>query len=113
MLAATQDPNNPQSGALRLLASHVRTMTHTTAHDQAVAEVCARLRREQVLAGLCGHDANVVASWVAFALCRRTDPGDYLRDKGRAALSGTDGVAWRDRDRVAKAYVAAAALVGP
>ena len=65
-----------------------------------------------MLTGLCGHDANLVASQVAFALCRRTDLGDYLRDKGRGVLSGTDGVAWRDSDRVAQAYVAAADELG-
>ena len=54
--------------------------------------MCVRLREKHVLAGLCGHDANLVASLVAVALCRRIDLGDYLRDKARAALSGTDGL---------------------
>ena len=98
---------------MRLLAGHVRTLIHTTAHDAAVADVCARLRKKHLLAGLCGHDANLVASLVAVALCRRIDLGDYLRDKARAALSGTDGVAWRDRDRVAQAFAAAADELAP
>jgi hypothetical protein len=106
-------PTDPESAALRLLAGHVRTLIHTTAQDAAVADVCARLRKKHVLAGLCGHDANLVASLVAVALCRRIDLGDYLRDKARAALSGTDGVAWRDRDRVAQAYAAAADELAP
>ena len=74
--------------------------------------MCAAAQKH-VLAGLCGHDANLVASLVAVALCRRIDLGDYLRDKARAALSGTDGVAWRDRDRVAQPYAAAADELAP
>ena len=105
-------PTTPGTAALALLAQHVRTLLHSTQCDSAVAEICAMLARERTLTGLGSHDAEMVAARIAYGLCRCSDVAAYLRNHAREALSGADGIAWRDREQAAQAFTTTAAVLG-
>ena len=61
----------------------------------------------RIIAGLDWPDAKLCASMIAAAITR-PDAADVLLNHARDALAGTDGIAWRDHDRVARAFVIAA-----
>jgi len=78
------------------------------------------LSREGCFAGLCWPDARRVAA----AICQELVGGelsgvgksgsvaDRLLNRARDALAHTDGVVWRDKDRVVQAFTIAATTLG-
>jgi hypothetical protein len=78
------------------------------------------LSREGCFAGLCWPDARRVAA----AICQELVGGelsgvdksgsaaDRLLNCARDVLARTDGVVWRDKDRVVRAFTIAATTLG-
>jgi hypothetical protein len=63
-------------------------------------------------AGLPSDDAKPIAVAICFDICNRDDAADFLRNRARNALAGTDNMTWVDRAAAAGAMTIAATVLG-
>jgi hypothetical protein len=105
---AIPDPDaDPENAALQLIIRLPAKILHTDRRALVWHAYAAVLAEEHAFQGLGWPDAKLCASMIAAAITR---PGaaDVLLNHARDALAGTDGIAWRNRDLVARAFVIAA-----
>jgi hypothetical protein len=105
---AIPDPDaDPENAALQLIIRLPAKILHTDRRALVWHAYAAVLAEEHAFQGLGWPDAKLCASMIAAAITR-PGAGDVLCNHARDALAGTDGIAWRNRERVARAFVIAA-----
>lgn len=77
---------------------------------EVLQDYASLLGAQDAMAGMVWEDAKQVAAAIAFDLCLRDEPGEFLRKRSRNALAGADNMAWKDRARVARALSIAASV---
>jgi hypothetical protein len=85
---------------------------HSDSHTLIWHAYAAVLAQEGAFRGLVWPDPQMCA-WLIVTAITHDQAADELRNNGRNALSGADGIQWRDRDAVARAFVIAADALGP
>lgn len=101
-------PRDPETAALDMIT---RLLAQADYGLLAAAGVAAVLREDRCFRCMAWPDARRVAIEICADITLRDDPAGHLRNRARDALSGADGIAWRDRAGVARAFnIAAAAL---
>jgi hypothetical protein len=109
-------PTNPadvEAAALELIVRMPGEVLHTPAEMiEVLQEFCGMLQLEGCFAGLCWADAKNIAAAVAFDAITRDDAADFLRNRARNVLAGTDNMPWENRDGVARALNIAATVLG-
>lgn len=113
--ALPENPDDPEAAALELI---VRIPTEVMAEPgrllhpliEVLQDFTGMLSVEGAFTGMVWPDAKQIAAAIAMDLCTRDDAGDFLRYRAGNALSGADGMVWRDRDLVARALTLAADL---
>jgi hypothetical protein len=102
------DPDaDPENAALQLIIRLPAKILHSESLSHVWHAYAAVLAEEHAFTGLGWPDAKLCASMIAAAITRPDAP-DVLRNHARDALAGTDRIAWRNRDLVARAFVIAA-----
>jgi hypothetical protein len=79
---------------------------------EVLQEFCGVLQLEGCFTGLSWVDAKSIAAAVSFDAVTRDDAADFLRNRARKVLAGTDNMAWVDRDGAARALNIAATVLG-
>ena len=57
-------------------------------------------------------DAKVIAAAVSFDVITREDAADFLRNRARNVLAGSDNMPWHNREGAARALNIAATVLG-
>ena len=70
---------------------------------EVLQDYCGVLHAEGAFAGLSWADAKNIAAAVSFDVVTRDDAADFIRNRARNVLAGTDNTAWRNRDGAARA----------
>jgi len=106
-------PTDPEAAALELI---VRTpevcMDAPAGVCEILQEFCGVLQLEGCFTGLSWADAKQIAAAVAFDAVTRDDAPDFIRNRARNVLAGTDNMPWQDRERAARALNIAATVLG-
>gem|GEM_PF-1877094 len=111
------NPADPEAAALELIV-HMPSLCVIDDVDvragltRALQDYCAVLDAEGCFAGLVWADAKAVAAAVAYDVVTRDDATDFLRNRARNVLAGTDNMPWVDREAAAQALNIAAAALG-
>lgn len=103
-----ENPADPESAAYEMIVRMpelVMAKPGRVLHPiiEVLQDYTGLLAAQDALAGLAWDDARQIAAAIAFDLCNRDEPGDFLRSRARNALSGADNMGWKDRARVARA----------
>lgn len=75
-------------------------------------DYCGVLHAEGCFAGLTWADAKAIAAAVSFDIVTRDDAADFLRNRARNVLAGTDNMVWKNRQGAAQALSIAATVLG-
>jgi hypothetical protein len=108
-------PDNPadvEAAALDLIVRLPGRIMQTDALTEVLQDYCGALHAEGAFAGLSWADAKHIAAAVAFDAVTRDDGAEFLRNRARMVLAGTDNMAWQDRAGAARALNTAAAVLG-
>jgi hypothetical protein len=112
-------PTDPEAAALELivrlpasLSSRLAAATEAIGLTEILQDYCSVLDAEGAFAGLAWADAKPIAVAVCFDICNRDDAADFIRNRARNVLAGTDNMDWQDRDRAARALNIAATVLG-
>ncbi|HME49687.1 amino acid aminotransferase [Mycobacterium sp.] len=105
-------PADPEAAALEMIVRLPERIMHTNMFTEPLQAYCGALHFEGAFAGLCWADAKQVAAAVSFDITQRDDAADFLRNRARDALAGTDNMAWDDQDGVVRALTIAASVFG-
>jgi hypothetical protein len=124
MTAATpytvpDNPTDPEAAALELivrlpasisdrLAAQARWLASRRSCRTTAAPRTSRAR----FSGLSWADAKPVAVAVCFDVMNRDHAADYIRNRARNVLAGTDNMVWENRERAARALNIAATVLG-
>ena len=103
---------DPEAAALELIVRLPADILDSDAFRDVLRDYCSVLSAEGAFTGLSWLDAKQVAAAVSCDVCTRDDAADFLRNRARNVLAGTDGMAWRDRDGAARALNIAATVLG-
>jgi hypothetical protein len=106
------NPADPEGAALELIVRLPADILHTTRFTAELQDYCGVLHAEGAFAGLTWADAKQVAAAVSFDVVTRDNAADFLRNRARNVLAGTDNMPWRSRDRAARALNIAATVLG-
>jgi hypothetical protein len=79
---------------------------------EVLQEFCGVLQLEGCFAGLSWADAKAIAAAVSFDAVTRDDAADFLRNRARNVLAGTDNMEWQNREGAARALNIAATVLG-
>lgn len=113
--AAYDIPDHPadsEAAALELIVRLPERLMHTKMFTGPLQDYSDALHVEGAFADLCWADAKHVAAAVSFDITQRDDAADFLLNRARNALAGTDNMPWDDRDGVVRALTIAAAVFG-
>jgi hypothetical protein len=106
-------PADPEAAALELIVRMPGEVLHAPAEMvEVLQEFCAMLQLEGCFAGLSWIDAKNIAAAVAFDACTRDDAADFLRNRARNVLAGTDNMTWQNPQGAARALNIAAMVLG-
>lgn len=105
-------PADPEAAALELIVRLPARIMHTNMFSEFLRDYSGALHVEGAFAGLRWADAKQVAAAVSFDITQRDDAADFLLNRARNALAGTDSMSWDDRDGVVRALTIAAAVFG-
>jgi hypothetical protein len=75
-------------------------------------DYCGVLHAEGAFAGLTWSDAKDLAAAISFDVVMCDDAADFLRNRARNVLAGTDNMGWQNREGAARALNIAAAVLG-
>jgi hypothetical protein len=78
---------------------------------EALQDYCGVLHAEGAFADLSWADAKAIAAAVAFDAVTRDNAADFLHNRARNVLAGTDNMDWQDREGVARALNVAASVL--
>jgi hypothetical protein len=70
------------------------------------------LDAEGAFTGLSWADAKPIAAAICFDVCNRDDAADFMRNRARNILAGTDNMVWQNREAAARALTIAASVLG-
>jgi hypothetical protein len=84
---------------------------HTDALTEVLQDYCGALHAEGAFAGLSWADAKQLAAAVSFDVVTREDAADFLRNRARNVLAGTDNMPWENREGAARAMNIAATML--
>ena len=96
------------------------SLGHCIVHTKLLASTVSRYRSAALRcggffpsssAGLGWPDAKNIAAAVSFDVCTRDDAADFLRNRARNVLAGTDNMPWENREGAARALNIAAAVL--
>ena len=105
-------PSDPEAAALELIVRLPGQIMHTDALTEVLQDYCGMLHAEGAFAGLSWDDAKNVAAAVSFDVTTRDDAADFIRNRARNVLAGTDNMDWQNRDGAARALNIAATALG-
>jgi hypothetical protein len=108
-------PDNPadvEAAALELIVRVPGQIMHTDALTEVLQDYCGALHAESAFAGLSWEDAKNVAAAVSFDVVTRDDAADFIRNRARNVLAGTDNMEWRNREAAVRAFNIAATVLG-
>lgn len=113
------NPQDPEAAALELivrlpssLSDRLTAAAAATGLTEILQDYCSVLDAERAFTGLSWDDAKTVAVAVCFDICNRDDAADFLRNRARNVLAGSDNTPWKNRDGAARALNVAAAVLG-
>jgi hypothetical protein len=110
---APDNPADPEAAALELIVRMPGEVLHALAEmSEVLQEFCGMLQLEGCFAGLSWADAKNIAAAVAFDAVTRDDAADFIRNRARNVLAGTDTMGWQNRDGAARALNIAATVLG-
>jgi len=104
-------PADPEGAALELIVRLPADILHTTRFTAELQDYCSVLDAEGCFSGLTWADAKQIAAAVSFDVVTRDDAADFLRNRARNVLAGTDNMPWDNRQGAARALTIAAATV--
>jgi hypothetical protein len=108
-------PDNPadvEAAALELIVRLPGQIMHTDALTEVLQDYCGALHAEGALAGLSWADAKNVAAVVSFDVATREDAADFIYNRARNVLAGTDNMPWENREAAVRALNIAATVLG-
>ena len=108
-------PADPEAAALELIVRLPVEVLHPQFPDmltEVLQDYCGVLHAEGAFAGLSWADAKAIAAAVSFDAVTRDDAADFMRNRARNVLAGTDNMSWHNRDRAARALNIAATALG-
>jgi hypothetical protein len=112
-------PADPEAAALELivrLPSSLSARLAVAAQNFGLVEIlqdyCSVLDAEGAFAGLSWSDAKQIAAAVSFDVVTREDAADFILNRARNVLAGTDNMPWQNRELVARALNIAATVLG-
>lgn len=114
--AVPDDPTDPEAAALELIVRLPGQVIEGGASPmltEVLQHYSSLLHAEGAFAGLSWSDAKAIASAAAFDAVTRGDAADFLRDRARRILDGTDNMPWHNREGSARALNIAAHVIGP
>jgi hypothetical protein len=113
------NPPDPEAAALELIVRVPAQMLQNRGDLAIAAEVTevmqdytGVLHADGAFAGLSWPDAKAVAAAVCFDACNRDDVADFIRNRARNVLAGTDNMPWQNREGAARALSIAASVLG-
>ena len=106
------NPDNPEQAALDMIVRLPADILDSTAFTTVLQDYAGVLHAEDCFAGLSWADAKQVAAALSFDVVTRDDAADFLQNRARDVLAGTDGMTWQNRERVARAFNIAATTLG-
>jgi hypothetical protein len=89
---APDNPPDPEAAALDLIVRLPADILHTTALSTVLQDYCGVLHAEGAFAGLSWDDAKNIAAAVSFDVVTRDDAADFIRNRARNALAGSDNM---------------------
>jgi hypothetical protein len=113
--AVPDSPADPEAAALDLIVRlPVEILRPEFPHllTEVLQDYCGVLHAEGAFAGLSWADAKAIAAAVSFDAITRDDAADFLRNRARNVLAGTDNMGWQNRERAARALNIAATVLG-
>jgi hypothetical protein len=109
-------PTNPadvEAAALELIVRMPGDILHAPAEiTEVLQEFCGVLQLEGCFAGLSWIDAKAIAAAVSFDAVTRDDAADFIRNRARNVLAGTDNMPWENPEAAARALNIAATVLG-
>jgi hypothetical protein len=88
-------PADVESAALELIVRLPADILHTTAFTTVLQDYCGVLHAEGAFADLSWADAKNIAAAVSRDIISRDDAADFIRNRARNVLAGTDNMDWR------------------
>ena len=86
-------PADPEAAALELIVRMPCQVMHAPAEVcEVLQEFCGILQLEGCFSGLVWGDAKAIAAAVAFDAVTRDDAADFIRNRARNVLAGTDNM---------------------
>jgi hypothetical protein len=113
------NPADPEAAALELIVRLPASISDVLAAEveaagltQILQDYCGALDAEGAFSGLSWADAKPVAAAVCFDIMNRDDAADFIRNRARNVLAGTDNMRWEHREKAARALNIAATVLG-
>jgi hypothetical protein len=109
------NPADPEAAALELIVRIPAEVLRPDFPDlltEALQDYCGVLHAEGCFAGLSWDDAKNIAAAVSFDVTTRDDAADFLRNRARNVLAGTDNMNWENSQFAARALNIAATVLG-
>ncbi|MDT5366248.1 MAG: hypothetical protein QOC62_679 [Mycobacterium sp.] len=106
------NPADPEAAALELIVRLPGQIMHTDALTEVLQDYCGALHAEGAFTGLSWEDAKQIAAAVSFDAVTRDDAADFIRNRARNVLAGTDNMPWENREGAARAFNIAATVLG-
>ena len=109
------NPTDVEAAALELIVRLPREVLTDECPDEltaALQDYAGVLHAEGAFAGLSWADAKAIAAAVSFDVMQRDDAADFLRNRARNVLAGTDNMEWHNREHAARALNIAATVLG-
>jgi hypothetical protein len=107
------NPTDPEAAALELrLPVEILHPQFPDMLTEVLQDYCGVLDAEGAFAGLSWADAKNIAAAVSFDAVTRDDAADFMRNRARNVLAGTDNMDWENRDGAARALNIAATVLG-
>jgi hypothetical protein len=78
---------------------------------EILQDYCTVLDAEGAFTGLSWRDAKPIAAAICFDIRNRDDASDFLRNRARDVLAGTDNMGWDNPQGAARALNIAAAVL--
>lgn len=117
--AVPDNPEDPEAAALELIVrvpqailANRGELTVAARITEVLQDYCSVLDAEGCFAGLSWADAKPIATAICWDACNRDDAADFIRNRARNVLAGTDNMAWQNRERSARALNIAATVLG-
>jgi hypothetical protein len=113
------NPADPETAALELIvrmptsiSDRLTEAAYVLGLTEILQDYCTVLDAEGAFTGLSWADAKPIAAAICFDVCNRDDAADFMRNRARNILAGTDNMVWQNREAAARALTIAASVLG-